>query len=79
MQAYDIVLNLHGEAVSSPGVTVLNAEREFIPTLYKLHKAFPRLRIILEHVSTREGIEAVRRCGATVYLSLIGSRIMDMS
>ena len=79
MQAHDIVLNLHGEAVSSPGVTVLNAEREFIPTLYKLHKAFPRLRIILEHVSTREGIEAVRRCGATVYSFLIGSCTMDMS
>ena len=79
MQAYDIVLNLHGEAVSSPGVTVLNAEREFIPTLYKLHKAFPRLRIVLEHVSTREGIEAVRRCGATVYPSLMGSCTMEMS
>ena len=79
MQAYDIVLNLHGEAVSSPGITVLNAEREFIPTLHKLHKAFPSLRIILEHVSTREGIEAVRRCGATVFSSLIGSCIMDMS
>ena len=79
MQAYDLVLNLHGEAVSSPGVTVLNAEGEFIPTLYKLHKAFPRLRIILEHVSTREGIEAVRRCGATVYSSPIGACTIDMS
>ena len=79
MQTYDIVLNLHGEAVSSPGVTVLNAEREFIPTLYKLHEAFPRLRIVLEHVSTREGIEAVRRCGATVYPYLMGSCTMEMS
>ena len=79
MQTYDIVLNLHGEAVSSPGVTVLNAEKGFIPTLYKLHEAFPRLRIILEHVSTREGIEAVRRCGATVCSSLIGSCTMDTS
>ena len=63
MQANDLVLNLHGE---SPGVTVLKAEAGFLPQLEKLHAAFPSLRIILEHVSTREGIDAVRRCGATV-------------
>lgn len=67
MQANDLVLNLHGEMTfSSPDITVLNAEAEFIPQLLKLHSAFPKLRIILEHVSTREGIDAVRRCGAKV-------------
>lgn len=63
MQANDLVLNLHGE---SPGVAVLKAEAGFLPQLSKLHAAFPKLRIILEHVSTREGIDAVRRCGDTV-------------
>ena len=84
MQEHDLVLNLHGEMISTPpsafteggevesdrganeAVTVLNAEPKFLPQLFKLHEAFPRLRIILEHVSTREGVEAVKKCGPTV-------------
>ena len=76
MQKHGLVLNLHGEMASSPpreccgdgleAVTVLNAEPKFLPQLEKLHKTFPSLRIVLEHVSTREGLDAVRRCGATV-------------
>lgn len=62
-----MVLNLHGEMTdSSPEVTVLNAEAKFLPQLFKLHAAFPQLRIVLEHVSTREGLDAVRQCGPTV-------------
>ncbi|KAL8901682.1 MAG: hypothetical protein Q9207_005083 [Kuettlingeria erythrocarpa] len=63
MQTHDLVLNLHGE---TPGVEVLSAEAAFVPQLHKIHNTFPRLRIVLEHVSTREGLEAVRACGATV-------------
>lgn len=55
MQAHDLVLNLHGEMISSPpaasakvdgeeAVTVLNAEAMFLPQLHKLHAAFPKLR-----------------------------------
>jgi dihydroorotase len=76
MEKHDLVLNLHGEMISTPAsavgkqadpvVTVLNAEPLFIPQLAKLHKAFPKLRIILEHVSTRQGLEAVRACGPNV-------------
>ncbi|KAL8816382.1 MAG: hypothetical protein Q9223_004596 [Gallowayella weberi] len=63
MQEHNLVLNLHGE---TPEVAVLKAEAAFVPTLQKLHATFPKLRIVLEHVSTREGIEAVRKCGPTV-------------
>ncbi|KAL9032651.1 MAG: hypothetical protein Q9180_006380 [Flavoplaca navasiana] len=63
MQAHDLVLNLHGE---TPDVEVLKAEAAFVPTLHRLHAAFPRLRIVLEHVSTAQGVEAVRQCGPTV-------------
>lgn len=76
MEKHDLVLNLHGEMISSPpnastagpAVTVLNAEPLFVPQLHKLHAAFPKLRIILEHVSTRQGLEAVKQCGPTVCL-----------
>ncbi|KAL8956062.1 MAG: hypothetical protein Q9183_006431 [Haloplaca sp. 2 TL-2023] len=63
MQANNLVLNLHGE---SPGISVLEAEAAFMPTLFKLHDQFPRLRIVLEHVSTQKGVDAVWRCGETV-------------
>ncbi|RDL40863.1 Dihydroorotase, homodimeric type [Venustampulla echinocandica] len=67
MQEHNMVLNLHGKAVSSsPDTTALNAEHKFLPQLHKLHAAFPRLRIVLEHVSTRAGLDAVRQCGPTV-------------
>lgn len=51
---------------TADAVTVLNAEPKFLPTLRRLHDLFPDLRIVLEHVSTREGLEAVRACGDNV-------------
>ncbi len=84
MEEHGLVLNLHGEMMSSPpaafdkadgtaAVTVLNAEPMFLPQLHNLHAAFPKLRIILEHVSTREGLDAVRRCGPMVWYARRGS------
>ena len=72
-----MIVNLHGEMTSTPAsaygngdgkeaVTVFNAEPKFVPQLEKLHADFPNLRIILEHVSTREGLDAVRKCGPKV-------------
>ena len=45
---------------------VLNAEPTFLPHLFKLHEKFPRLRIVLEHATTRAAVEAVKKCGPTV-------------
>ena len=76
MQEHAMVLNLHGETIAKPialgseegeeAVTVLNAEAKFLPTLHQLHVAFPRLRIVLEHATSRNAIEAVEACGPTV-------------
>ncbi|KAG7449440.1 Dihydroorotase [Guyanagaster necrorhizus] len=68
MQDVDMVLNLHGEIPSDPAtnVHVLNAEPHFLPHLASIHKEFPRLRIVLEHATTRAAIEAVKACGPTV-------------
>src|SRR4051812_7383669 len=88
MQEHGLVLNLHGEMISSspgtfektdgtPAVTVLNAEQSFIPQLHKLHQAFPKLSIVLEHISTREGLDAVRQCGPTVWYPCKHPQYMD--
>ncbi|KZW04055.1 dihydroorotase [Exidia glandulosa HHB12029] len=68
MQEVDMVLNLHGEIPSDAAnnICVLNAEASFLPHLESLHKRFPRLRIVLEHATTRAAVEAVKRLGDTV-------------
>ena len=47
-------------------IHVLNAEPSFLPHLFKLHAAFPKLRIVLEHATTRAAVEAVKLCGPMV-------------
>ncbi|KAL0573722.1 dihydroorotase [Marasmius crinis-equi] len=68
MQENDMVLNLHGEIPSDAAnnIHIINAEPSFLPHLLKIHKAFPELRIVLEHATTRAAVEAVKSCGPTV-------------
>lgn len=68
MEETNMVLNLHGEVPSDvdKGICVLNAEPQFLAHLEKIHKQFPRLRIVLEHATTRAAVECVRRLGDTV-------------
>lgn len=44
----------------------MNAERKFLNHLVTLHERFPRLRIVLEHATTREAVETVKSLGDTV-------------
>ncbi|GBE79545.1 Dihydroorotase [Sparassis latifolia] len=68
MEKEGMVLNLHGEVPSDAltDVCVLNAEPAFLPHLRKLHARFPRLRIVLEHATTRAAVECVKSLGHTV-------------
>ena len=68
MEEQGLVLNLHGEMPSDQGqgITILNAESKFLPTLKLLHTKFPKLRIVLEHCSTKDAVETVQACGETV-------------
>ncbi|VVT50354.1 uncharacterized protein SAPINGB_P002721 [Magnusiomyces paraingens] len=66
MEEHNMVLNLHGECPSGDDITVLNAEHKFLPTLAGLHSRFPKLRIILEHCTSKAAVDAVLACGPTV-------------
>ncbi|KAI0068889.1 dihydroorotase [Artomyces pyxidatus] len=68
MEEVDMVLNLHGEVPSDAAadIHVINSEPHFLPHLIKLHARFPRLRIVLEHATTRAAIETVKSLGSTV-------------
>ncbi|KAH0473755.1 MAG: hypothetical protein KVP17_001126 [Porospora cf. gigantea B] len=55
-----LALHVHGE---EPGTAPAHAEAAFLPRLQRLAGTFPHLRIVLEHVSTAEGIEVVKSLG----------------
>lgn len=63
MEKLDLVLCLHGE---EPGAFCLDREKEFLKRVDVLVAKFPKLRIVLEHLSTRDAVEAVKRWPATV-------------
>ena len=70
MQKLDLPLLVHGEVADSK-VDVFDRERVFIErVLTPLARRFPELRIIFEHITTREAVEFVKSAppniGATI-------------
>jgi dihydroorotase len=60
MSELDVVLQVHGE-VTDPDVDVFDREARFIDAvLAPLAQRFPKLRIVFEHVTTREAVTFVR-------------------
>jgi len=57
MEELDIALLIHGEGCGF----VMDREAVFLPVVEKWAREFPRLRIVLEHVTTRAGMELVDR------------------
>jgi len=57
------VLAIHGE---DPSAFALDREKAFLPRLARIAADFPRLRIVLEHVSSREAVETVASMPETV-------------
>ncbi|EGF80916.1 hypothetical protein BATDEDRAFT_87985 [Batrachochytrium dendrobatidis JAM81] len=68
MEEAGMVLNLHGEVPSDPSndICVLNAEERFLKHLAQLHADFPRLKIVLEHATTKAAVDMVKSLGPTV-------------
>lgn len=68
MEQEGLALLLHGEMPgdASRDICILNAEQCFLPELIRLHKKFPALRIVLEHVTTADAVNCVKALGETV-------------
>lgn len=61
MAEVDMPLLIHGE-VTDPAVDIFDRERVFIDrVLEPLRERFPSLRVVLEHVTTRDAVAFVRR------------------
>ncbi|MEO8857342.1 MAG: dihydroorotase [Burkholderiaceae bacterium] len=63
MQRAGLPLLVHGE-VTSPDIDLFDREATFIDTqLIPLRANFPALKIVMEHITTREGADYVRGAG----------------
>lgn len=56
MEAAGLVLSIHGEDPEAPA---LERERAFLPVVQKMLAQYPRLRVVLEHISTEDGLNFV--------------------
>ncbi|MEW6705112.1 MAG: dihydroorotase [Pseudomonadota bacterium] len=64
MQREGLLLLVHGE-VTDPAVDIFDREAVFIDRqLIPLRRDFPELKIVFEHLTTREGVQYVLQAGA---------------
>jgi dihydroorotase len=66
MEQHDLPLLMHGEVTDS-SVDIFDREQVFIDRhLVPLRKRYPKLRMVLEHITTRAAVEFVREAPAHV-------------
>ncbi len=76
MEKQDMPLLLHGE-VTDPGVDVFDRERVFIERhLVPLTRQFPALRMVLEHVTTREGVDFVKQAAPNIAATITAHHLL---
>jgi len=76
MEKHDLPLLLHGEVTDSD-VDVFDREAVFIERhLLPLTRAFPKLRLVLEHVTTREGVAFVEQAGPNIAATITAHHLL---
>jgi dihydroorotase len=76
MEERGLPLLVHGET-TDPAVDVFDREAVFIErVLAPLLGEFPRLKLVLEHVTTRDGVDFVRAAGANVAATITAHHLL---
>ncbi len=76
MQRAGMPLLVHGE-VTSPDIDLFDREAVFIDTqLVGLRRDFPELRIVMEHITTREAAHYVRDAGALTAATITAHHLL---
>jgi dihydroorotase len=76
MQRHDLPLLLHGE-VTDPSVDTFDRERVFVEReLATIVERFPALRVVVEHISTREAAEYVAASSANVAATVTAHHLL---
>lgn len=62
MQKHGMILNIHGEVTDSD-IDIFDREKIFIARhLAKIRRDFPELKIILEHITTKDSVDFILAC-----------------
>jgi dihydroorotase len=76
MQEVGMVLQMHGE-VTTPDIDIFDREAVFIEHhLRPLVAKFPRLKMVMEHITTKQGAEFVLSAGDNVAASITPQHLM---
>ena len=76
LEAHDLPLLVHGES-TDPAVDVFDREAAFIDrVLVPVRDRFPMLRIVFEHVTTREAVEFVQSAGPRVAATITPQHLL---
>ncbi len=76
MEKHDLPLLVHGE-VTAPGVDVFDRERVFLDTVLSgIVQRFPQLRVVMEHLSTREAVEFVTAGGPNIAATITAHHLL---
>jgi len=76
MQQHGMPLLVHAE-VTDPDIDVFDREKVFIDRhLQPLTERFPRLKVVLEHVTTRQGVEFVNSAPDTVAATITAHHLL---
>ena len=76
MQRNGLPLLMHGE-VTDPSVDVFDREAMFIDQVMKpLRQAFPSLKVVFEHLTTKEGVDYVRDADGPVAATITAQHLL---
>jgi dihydroorotase len=76
MEKHGMPLLVHGE-ITDPGVDVFDRERVFIErVLAPLVERFPGLRLVMEHITTREAADFVTRAPARIAATITAHHLL---
>jgi dihydroorotase len=76
MEKHDVPLLLHGE-VTDPDIDVFDREKVFIDTvLVAIARRFPALRLVFEHITTRDAADYVLAAGPNVGATITAHHLL---
>ncbi len=73
MQEVDLPLSIHGEL---PGVPILRREAAFLPILVDIAMRFPKLRIVMEHLTTAKAVATIIELGKNVAATITAHHLV---
>lgn len=76
MQQLGLVLQIHGEVVDK-NVDIFDRERFFIETILQpLTQKFPDLKIVLEHITTKDAVNFINESGKNIAATITPQHLM---